>query len=72
VEPSHRIRRLPRGTFGIIKGVQQEINNPLSPNTSTRELNMELLPKELHQLRERWRVSSPLKQYMWFDKDLHR
>jgi hypothetical protein len=44
----------------------------LSPNTSTRELNMELLPKELHQLRERWRVSSPLKPYMCFDKDIHR
>jgi hypothetical protein len=44
----------------------------LSPNTSTRKLNTELLPKELHQLRERWRVSSPHKLCMWFDKDLHR
>lgn len=54
VESSHRIKPLPRGTFGINKGVQREINPStlFSPNTSTRELNMELLPKELHQLRE--------------------
>jgi hypothetical protein len=72
-ESSHRIRPLPTGTFGTNKGVQQEINpsNPLTPNTSTWELNMELLLEELHQLRERCRVSSPLKQYMRFDKDLH-
>jgi hypothetical protein len=74
VESSHRIKPLPRETFGINKGVQREINPStlFSPNTSTRELNMELLPKELHQLRERWRVSSPLKPYMCFDKDIHR
>jgi hypothetical protein len=74
VESSHRIRPLPTRTFGTNKGVQQEINpsNPLSPNTSTGEFNTELLPEELHQLRERWRVSSPLKQYMRFDKDLRR
>ncbi len=46
-------------------------SSPFSPNTSTRELDMKLTPQELHQLHERWRVTSPLKQYMQFGKDFH-
>jgi len=72
-ESSHRTRPLPKAISTIAKGVSWEIDptSPFSPNTSTRELDMELTPKELHQLRERWRVISPLKQYMPFDKDFH-
>jgi len=65
-QSTHMIIFLPYGNLHPTRGGKGEDTSQLHPQSQNRihDPNLEATPKELCQLYNKWRISSPLRQYV--------